>query len=447
MTQLVLGYDFLGDRRRFYLKFWLFAFIGVLFRGIAKLILVFNNKLFIPADNYFAIIQILVILTILISFDLGVKNYLGVGYPYKLYGVFVTLFVTVVVLGLIFDGRPIVMLTIVNGIKSLGLIYLAISFYQISTEKKQLGALLSFIGFSLRSILEPFLIISLFLHVEPEYLSVFESIFVLLVAFGIYALVKDSVINQDGFLKNAELEKIKKEKEAITRELELFLSLASHELQTPVAILEGYTSALEQGLKNENIPRELKEYPELISKNARILNDLIQSILQLGRANSRQVVLTPVDFNAVLSRAVGEFVASVEPDSVDVMYSEKFPAIFGSEVHLTGLLKNIFSNAYKYSVSGKKPVIKIEKESEDKNSVVISISDNGIGIPQDKIDSIFFPMVRLYQKEVKGYGLGLTYVKKVVDIHKGDIWVKSGINHGTAFYLRLRKVDYNNSSD
>ena len=111
--------------------------------------------------------------------------------------------------------------------------------------------------------------------------------------------------------------------------------------------------------------------------------------------------------------------------------------VYGDEVHLFNTISSLLDNAFKYSGEHKKILITTRNENRD---IVIDVKDNGIGIDKDSLRMIFDKFYRIKQgdlHDVKGFGLGLSYVKKIIDMHQGHIKVESRPGMGTTFSIYL----------
>ena len=235
------------------------------------------------------------------------------------------------------------------------------------------------------------------------------------------------------------ISKISTEKNAVEHELEEFLSMASHELQSPLISLEGYVTALSHALKGVELPAEVLQYPDFIKKSVNKVSALIQSILDLSRVNPKNSPLTAVDLNHVMARVEGDIVQQKEVNSYKLNIADKLPLVIGNSIHLGQLFLNLIKNSIKYSFPDRKPEIDIFIEKKDKNWITIGVRDNGIGIPEEHFNNIFSPMKRLHMLDAEGYGLGLTLVKKIIDSHGGSILVESKVNEGSTFFVKLKK--------
>lgn len=205
-----------------------------------------------------------------------------------------------------------------------------------------------------------------------------------------------------------------KEKE---RELLEFSAYIAHEFRNSLATITGLAHLIEKG----------KKEPSEIVKECKIMDGLIMSLIEYARP----VRLMKTEFN--LSDLIEEGIkkANIPVDikiEKDYKYQGKISADY--ELMLNAML-NILKNSIEAMASGGR--IKITTDIEE-NSILLSISDTGKGIPQDMIKNIFSPF---YSGKKDGTGLGLAFVKKVIDIHDGKITVASTIGKGTEFLIRI----------
>jgi len=149
------------------------------------------------------------------------------------------------------------------------------------------------------------------------------------------------------------------------------------------------------------------------------------------------------DVNATITTVLNNFELRVKSKNgtLSSELNAKDAHIKGDEVHITNVMFNLLDNAVKYSNGN--PEIKVITENKN-DSVVIMVKDNGIGISKEHHTQIFDRFYRVPTgnvHNVKGFGLGLSYVKKVVDLHNGKIKVDSAINKGTMFSIILPKIN------
>jgi two-component system phosphate regulon sensor histidine kinase PhoR len=164
-------------------------------------------------------------------------------------------------------------------------------------------------------------------------------------------------------------------------------------------------------------------------------------VLQIAKLEKGDLNLhfEPIDINEVLDQVVKNQGVQMEQNGVklnlDLQAAETI--VSADRVHLTNIIFNLMDNAIKYSKE--QPEISIAT-SNTATALSITISDNGIGIPKDQLSKIFEKFYRVPKgdlHDVKGFGLGLSYVKNMVEMHKGSITVNSKIDEGTKFSINL----------
>ena len=232
-------------------------------------------------------------------------------------------------------------------------------------------------------------------------------------------------------MKLKELDKMKSE----------FLGIVSHDFRSP---LSSIILAARSLLKNEaiqNIPR-MKEYLELIVNQANRLNQLAEDTLSITKIESGQLSYYFKIVN--LERLIHDAVSMVRVSRKHQFEYEVGPNvlfIMGDQTKLRQTLQNLVSNAVKYSPRGGK--ISIVCEEYSPTEILISVSDEGIGIPPEKLDKLFQKFSRIdngQTKEIKGAGLGLWICREIVQAHGGRIWVESEPGKGSTFKLTLKKA-------
>lgn len=214
-----------------------------------------------------------------------------------------------------------------------------------------------------------------------------------------------------------------------------FINNLTHELKTPV-----FSIALASKILSEHASPAQKPVLEIIRQQVASLSAHIERVLELASLESRRKVfnLSLVDFRPYLQKLCEDFETLVSLEGVDFSYQlEEGEYWIQTEVfHLQNAINNLLDNAKKYSDS---PVIRVQATRRN-NTLSIMISDNGQGIPEQDRDRIFEKYYRVTEGDlhkVKGYGLGLSYVKKVMDAMKSEIHVESKKNSGTVVTLKI----------
>ncbi|HOL47829.1 MAG TPA: PAS domain S-box protein [bacterium] len=217
-----------------------------------------------------------------------------------------------------------------------------------------------------------------------------------------------------------------------------FLANMSHEIRTPMNAILGFTDILLEEEKDEN----KKEYLKLIKQSGNNLLNLLNDIIDFSKIESGKIEIEYREFNLkhLLSHIYNMFKIKAEEKKIDLqlIIDDNVPDnIFLDELRLNQIIVNLVSNAIKFTEKG---YVKIHCNRED-NNLVISISDTGIGISSDKISKIFKPFEQgdsSISRKYGGTGLGLTITKKLVELMKGQILVKSKENEGSTFKVLFK---------
>jgi|GEM_PF-522741 len=229
-----------------------------------------------------------------------------------------------------------------------------------------------------------------------------------------------------------------KQKQLMQRNTEMFNTMA-HEFRTP---LTNINLAAELMSKKGNDPANQK-FLDIISKENSRLIQQVERVLHLARIDhgAQPLQHENISLRSLLDNVYHEMEIQIEEKNATVQF-EGIPddvTIYGDRQHLTNVFRNLIDNALKYSTD--KPEITITARNE-KDGILISIQDNGIGIPASQSNLIFEKFQRLPQDqntEQKGFGLGLAYVKRVIEMHKGFIQVDCTTQKGSRFNVFLPK--------
>ncbi|MBS5950394.1 MAG: HAMP domain-containing protein [Clostridium sp.] len=214
-----------------------------------------------------------------------------------------------------------------------------------------------------------------------------------------------------------------------------FVANVSHELKTPLTSIKGFAETLKY--VEDTATRE--KFLDIIDKEAERLTSLINDILILSNIeNSNKMIEDEFTPSEVIEDVINMFTANVNKKEVIINYEgNKGVGLIGDKDKFFQMMLNLVENAIKYSVS--KTIIKINSY-ERGGYYFITVEDNGIGIPKEDLPRIFERFYRVDKSRAKGgTGLGLAIVKHIVKIFNGEIYVKSVLNEGTKFTIKLRK--------
>ncbi len=232
----------------------------------------------------------------------------------------------------------------------------------------------------------------------------------------------------------------KKAEEELVRsnmELERFAYVASHDLQEPLRMISSFTNLLQEKYATA-FDDTGQKYMGFISNAADRMRDLVRDLLEYSRADQDMEALKEIDCSEVL-KGVKESLSEVIQSSEAIITSDSLPVIYSNEIRVSRLIQNLIGNAIKYQSPGNVPTIHVGVEDKDTHWI-FSISDNGIGIPEDQIGNVFVLFKRLNQNSYSGTGIGLSICKKVVESLGGKIWVDSTFGKGSTFYFSIPKI-------
>ncbi len=226
----------------------------------------------------------------------------------------------------------------------------------------------------------------------------------------------------------------------MNEELEQFNYVAAHDLREPLRVVRGFSDLLVEAA-SKDLDEESKEYLDFIDQAVDRMQVLIDSLLQLSRLGRGKVEFDVIEPRACIDIAM-ENLSMQEEGASEQVVVEAIPPVLGNQGQLIQLFQNLISNAIKFSDGANRSVV-ISSTTQDGN-VIISVKDNGIGIAPEFKDKVFLPFQRLHSREeYDGSGIGLSIVKKIVDLHKGELWLESEIGEGTTVFVKLKAAEAN----
>jgi PAS domain S-box-containing protein len=234
------------------------------------------------------------------------------------------------------------------------------------------------------------------------------------------------------------LEKRAAELQASNTELERFAYVASHDLQEPLRMVSSFLNLLEKKLAGL-LDETTRQYIHFAVDGAERMKKLIQDLLQYSRVGSNKEDFSPTDLNEVLQYVTRLLAEDIKKNQASITV-HPMPVIEANKTLISQLFVNLVSNAMKYR-NEKTPEIEIGSTQEP-GHWTFYVKDNGIGIDPKFFDKIFIIFQRLHNKnEYSGTGIGLAICKKIVDIHKGKIWLQSEPGKGSTFYFTIPKTN------
>lgn len=226
------------------------------------------------------------------------------------------------------------------------------------------------------------------------------------------------------------------ERREIERRKDDFLSIASHELKTPLTTIKGFVQALER-MKPANASEKYNQTLQKVALYVDRLNSLITDLLDVSRIQSGNIELHNelFDFDKMVKEAVENLQASTVSHQIKIKGAAG-TIVLGDEGHITQVLNNLISNAIKYAPNSQEVLVYVSKVS---NYVKVAVTDYGLGISAEDQQSVFERFFRGgdIQKRFPGMGIGLYICEQIVKNHGGTIWVESEKGKGSTFSFTL----------
>ncbi|MGE5505221.1 MAG: ATP-binding protein [Actinomycetota bacterium] len=222
-------------------------------------------------------------------------------------------------------------------------------------------------------------------------------------------------------------------------ELERFAHVASHDLQEPLRNIVSFAQMVEQRYR-DRLDDEGRQYIDFMVAGARRMHEQINDLLDYSRLDTPGGAFARVDTGAVVAAALAGLQRSPADDGAAVAVGS-LPAVLGDRDQLTELFRHLLSNALKFHRPGVAPVVQVEGRRVG-NEVEITVADNGIGIEPQYHGEIFGLFRRLHPAAAYGgTGMGLPICKRIVDRHRGRIFLDSVPGQGSTFHLMLPAAD------
>ena len=218
-------------------------------------------------------------------------------------------------------------------------------------------------------------------------------------------------------------------------ELEAFSYAVSHDLRAPLRHLDGYSHLLIEDY-NDILDGEAHLYLEGIIRSAQNMSVLIDSLLHLSRISRADIILDEIDLSELCREIHQELKSASDGREVEMVVQDSM-VLTGDQDLISILMRNLISNAWKFTVNAVNPSIKISMDIEG-DQRVISVEDNGAGFDMAYSNKLFTAFQRLHsQDEFPGTGIGLTTVQRIVKKHGGKVWAQGKPGEGATFSFTL----------
>jgi PAS domain S-box-containing protein len=236
--------------------------------------------------------------------------------------------------------------------------------------------------------------------------------------------------------KSAELALLKSNETLKIRndELDAFSHTVAHDLKNPLTLVIGYAGLLNEAAGDMK-PAEVKQYLSNILLNSKRMNSIIESLLLLAEVRQEDVALDALDMKFVVDESLSRLNYMIQEYMAVIVMPDEWPACIGYSSWVEEVWVNYITNAMKYG--GRPPRIELGADLSMDGYVRYWVKDNGKGILKEDIEKLFSPLTRLGAGTIKGYGLGLSIAKRIVEKLNGKIGVESLAGQGSKFWFAL----------
>lgn len=242
--------------------------------------------------------------------------------------------------------------------------------------------------------------------------------------------IENSIIHKNLEQKNRELQ-------GMNSDMEEFVNLVSHDLQTPLVSIEGYADLIRSALGDREGDDQLLEYVRRVGENAQSMLRFIRRLLRYIRVEKDLLSFEEFDPRGVLEDVLVLLEDAIKRAGASVEVEGEFSAIRYDPYLFHHILLNLLQNSLTYTVPGRPPLIEVSCRREDQEAHFI-VRDNGPGMSRRDQKAIF----RIARRgenasHAEGYGIGLAFVKKAVEISGGSVWIESAPGRGSAFHFTI----------
>lgn len=233
---------------------------------------------------------------------------------------------------------------------------------------------------------------------------------------------------------------IEAEREQLIAELDAFAHTVAHDLRAPLTIILGFSTLLAEEF--DTIPiTQVKKNLSLIEQVSHQMSSIIDELLLLASIrNMSEIPIAPLPMEPIVNEALHRFSFLLETHGGKIILTtDDWPMSQGYAPWIEEVWVNYISNAIKYG--GQIPIVELGADVGPEGMVRYWVKDNGLGVPPEKLPLLFTQFKRLGDTRVKGYGLGLSIVQRIVHRLGGEVGVESHVGQGSVFSFTLPKVE------
>lgn len=239
-----------------------------------------------------------------------------------------------------------------------------------------------------------------------------------------------------------ELRRLNADLQARNAELDAFAQTVAHDLKSPLGIIIGRAELLD--MSYDEFPEESRrQMVRAMARNARKMSNIVDGLLLLARLRNTEVKLEPVDMGFVVAEAQRQLAYMINEAGAMISYPETWPRVLGHSLLIEEVWVNYISNGLKYG--GQPPRLELGAERTTDGMARFWVKDNGPGLSPAEQAQLFTPFTQLHQVRTRGYGLGLSIVRHIVEKLGGEVAAVSEVGQGSTFSFTLPLVPKNSS--
>ena len=233
------------------------------------------------------------------------------------------------------------------------------------------------------------------------------------------------------------------------QDLDDFAYIASHDLKEPLRGIANYSQFLSEDY-GEQLGDDGREKLDTLIRLCGRMEQLISSLLQFSRVGRAELAIQPTNLHDLVTEIIDTMQIRLQEENVEVRIPKPLPTVTCDSTRIGEAFRNLITNAYRYNDNDEKWIEigcqpnedGLAESSQESSNPVFYVRDNGIGIRKTHLDSVFRIFKRLHGRDKygNGTGAGLTFVKKIVERHHGEIWIESEYGQGTTFYFSIGKM-------
>jgi signal transduction histidine kinase len=217
-------------------------------------------------------------------------------------------------------------------------------------------------------------------------------------------------------------------------DLDAYADAVAHDLKNPLTLVMGFTELLVEDLDHRP-PAELREYLQRIMYSTSKMNNIIEGLLWLARARGETIRRRPLDMATIVTEAQRRLARMITEHQAEIHLPAEWPPALGHALGVEEVWVNYLTNAIEYG--GHPPIVELGGEVEAGGMVRFWVKDNGSGISPEVQAALFNPPTLFSDNRVKGHGVGLLIVKRIVEKIGGQVGMQSEVGHGSLFYFTL----------